>query len=115
MPIAKTKENAEIILLAKTLKKCAIDLKIVNKMDSKSIKHMDLYQALATEHSKNNYNRTAPQIKSKFKQLRLNYVNNKSVHSISGAGGGVDYIYDLLKELFGDRPRKQLDARSKNN
>jgi hypothetical protein len=40
----------------KNIKKSAIDFKIVNKMDSKSIKHMDLYQALAAEHSKNNYN-----------------------------------------------------------
>jgi hypothetical protein len=77
------------------LLKLAIDLKIVNKMDSKSIKHIDLYQKLAAEHSKTNYNRTSLQIKSKsrskYKQLRLNY------------------IY-LLKELFGDRPRKQLAA-----
>jgi hypothetical protein len=64
---------------------------------------MDLYQALAAEHTKINYNRTAPQIKSKFKQLRLNYVNNKSVHGKSGAGGGVDYIYDLLKYFFVER------------
>jgi hypothetical protein len=56
---------------------------------------MDLYQALAAEHTKINYNRTAPQIKSKFKQLRLNYVNNKSVHGKSEAGGGVDYIYTI--------------------
>jgi hypothetical protein len=92
------------------LLKLAIDLKIVNKMDSKSIKHIDLYQKLAADHSKNNYKRSALQIKSKYKQLRLNYVNNKSVHGKSGAGGGVDHIYDLLKELFGDRPRKQLAA-----
>jgi hypothetical protein len=85
----------------------AIEKNLLKNMNSNTHRHSNLFHALTLDLYKRGYKRTMEQCKSKFRRLKSDYQNDKCKYNKSGAGGQVSRIYQLLKELFCNRPKAQ--------
>jgi Myb/SANT-like DNA-binding domain len=96
-------EKSEIV----TFLELQLEKNVISLMDSKSIKHTDIYKMLSEELAVRGFQRTAEQCKTKFKSLKADYSKMKAQLSKSGAAGNNSPIFDLLNQLHACRPKNR--------
>lgn len=81
-------------------------------MDGKIYRSNELYKVVEKEMKERGSNKkNSLQIKTKWKTLKSNYIQNKKHNSISGNNRKIDEKYqDLLSQLLDQRPCTNVDG-----
>ncbi|KYN28556.1 hypothetical protein ALC57_02025, partial [Trachymyrmex cornetzi] len=88
-----------------------IEKRIIQLMDGKRHKHIDIYKSLEPKMKEMGFIKTGAQMKTKLKHLKEIYFKCKRNNSVSGANRMSFPFYDAMEELFGGR----LSADAINN
>lgn len=81
------------------------DEKIVEKMDSKSIRHTSLYRIIQNKLLERGINRTEQQIRTKYKNLRTRYFEVKEINNTSGAAPSEFIFFEYMDCILATRPK----------
>jgi hypothetical protein len=88
----------------RTFLELAIEKSILNIIDGKKYRHIEIFQMLVPEMQKRGYEKTAEQMKLKLKNLKVPYFKCKRNNNISGAAPSTCPFYNELDILYGSRP-----------
>lgn len=93
----KEKEILDLISLVK-------EHHVVSIMDKKTKRAKSLYQEITSKMNEKDYNKNMEQVRSKFKSLKLQYMQIKRNNSKSGSNRENFEYFDALGEIFESRP-----------
>ncbi|XP_071652856.1 uncharacterized protein [Temnothorax longispinosus] len=81
-----------------------IEKRIIQLMDGKRHKHIDIYKSLEPNMKEMGFIKTGAQMKTKLKHLKEAYFKCKRSNSVSGAARMSFKFYDAMDQLLGGRP-----------
>lgn len=80
------------------------ELNIAKLMDSKAMRHTDIYKKIQYKLESQDIFKTIDQIKSKYKNMKHRFYKETKEFSKSGAGGTKSEFYEDLYDMFHTRP-----------
>lgn len=97
----------------RTFLELVTEKRILNIIDGKKHRHIEIFRMLVPEMQQKGYEKTAEQMKLKLKNFKTAYFKCKRSNNISGAATSTCPFYNELDLLYGSRPNAV--ASSSNN